>query len=49
MVMSVIQGESRKRSIYEALVYTADVNVSGDFKRPDIAKLSSHIAIFFKP
>jgi len=38
-----LSGESRKRSIYEALVYTADVKVSGDFKRPDIFKLSNHI------
>lgn len=38
-----LSGESRKRSIYEALVYTAEVKVSGDFKRPDIAKLSNHI------
>lgn len=38
-----LSGESRKRSIYEALVYSADVKVSGDFKRPDISKLSNHI------
>ncbi len=38
-----LDGESRKRSIYEALVYTADISVSGDFKRPDISKLSNNI------
>ena len=38
-----LNSDSRKRSIYEALVYTAEVKVNGDFKRPDIAKLSDHI------
>ncbi|MEH6456994.1 MAG: inner membrane CreD family protein, partial [Cocleimonas sp.] len=38
-----LNGESRKRSIYEALVYTAEVKVSGKFKRPDITKLSNNI------
>ncbi len=34
---------TRKRSLYEALVYTADVKISGNFKRPDISSLSKHI------
>ena len=38
-----LNGKSRKRSIYEALVYTADVKVGGDFKRPEISNLSNHI------
>lgn len=38
-----LNGESRKRSIYEALVYTADVKINGDFKRPNINKLSNNI------
>ncbi len=38
-----IKGQTRKRSLYESLVYTADVTVKGDFKRPDIRSLSDHI------
>ncbi len=38
-----ISGQTRKRSLYESLVYTADINVSGDFQRPDIKSLSDHI------
>jgi len=38
-----LNSETRKRSIYEALVYSADVKVTGDFKRPEIAKLSNNI------
>lgn len=38
-----LQGQKRKRGIYDSLVYTADLNISGDFKRPNIAELSTHI------
>jgi inner membrane protein len=38
-----LQGKKRKRSLYEALVYTADLKLSGSFKRPDISNLSNHI------
>ncbi len=31
------------RGIYDALVYTADLNISGSFQRPDISSLSNHI------
>lgn len=36
-------GQTRKRSIYEALVYTADVTIDGNFKRPNLADLSNNI------
>ena len=35
--------QSRKRSLYEAQVYTADLKLSGSFLRPDISHLSNHI------
>ena len=38
-----INGEKRKVSLYEALVYSADLNISGSFHRPDLYKLSDHI------
>ncbi len=38
-----LDGETRKRSLYESLVYTADLNVTGDFLRPDISSLSNNI------
>jgi inner membrane protein len=38
-----LQGQKRKRSLYEALVYTADLKLSGSFKQPDISSLSNHI------
>lgn len=38
-----LKGQTRKRSLYESLVYTADLKVSGDFQRPDIKSLSDHI------
>ena len=38
-----LSGQTRKRSIYESLVYTADVKITGSFQRPDIAGLSNHI------
>jgi inner membrane protein len=34
---------SLNRGIYDALVYTADLNITGSFQRPDINKLSNHI------
>lgn len=38
-----LSGQTRKRSIYESLVYTADLNVSGNFNRPKIESLSNNI------
>jgi len=38
-----LNGETRKRSLYESLVYTADLNVTGDFLRPEISSLSNNI------
>ena len=38
-----LMGQTRKRSLYEALVYTADLKLTGNFKRPDIMSLSNHI------
>lgn len=35
--------ETRKRSIYEALVYSADIDIKGSFKRPAIKQLSDNI------
>jgi inner membrane protein len=36
-------GQTRKRSLYEALVYTADLKLTGNFQRPDITSLSNNI------
>ena len=36
-------GQSRKRSIYEALVYSADVKIIGEFIQPNISELSNNI------
>ena len=36
-------GQTKKRSLYESLVYTADLNINGSFKRPDISGLSNYI------
>ena len=38
-----LKGEARKRDIYKATVYSAQVKINGDFKRPDIKSLSNHI------
>ena len=38
-----LEGQTRKRSLYESLVYTADIKISGQFKRPDIQSLSADI------
>jgi len=36
-------GQTRTRSIYDALVYTADVSISGNFQRPSLSDLSNNI------
>jgi len=36
-------GETRKRSIYEALVYSADVQIKGEFNQPVISELSNNV------
>lgn len=38
-----INGQTRKRSLYESLVYTADVKINGDFSQPKVRELSDHI------
>ncbi len=38
-----LKGEQRQRSIYKSLVYQADILLTGNFSRPDIEALSSHI------
>ncbi len=38
-----LHGQTRKRSIYKSLVYTADLKINGYFKSPDIKGLSSHV------
>ena len=38
-----ISGQTRKRSLYESLVYTADLTIKGNFLRPDINSLSDKI------
>ena len=38
-----LQGEHRQRSIYKSLVYKAEVMLKGNFTRPDISSLSSHV------
>lgn len=38
-----LSSQTRKRSLYESLVYTADLKINGQFQRPDITSLSSHI------
>ena len=38
-----LSGQTRKRSIYEALVYSADIQIQGEFIQPDINELSSNI------
>lgn len=35
--------QTRKRSLYESLVYTSDLKLTGSFKRPDITRLSNNI------
>jgi inner membrane protein len=37
---TVLTPELRKRSIYEAVIYTAAVRVKGEFRLPDLAKLN---------
>ncbi len=38
-----LQGQTRTRSIYEALVYTADIAIQGEFERPNLSDLSNNI------
>ena len=38
-----LDASQRHRGIYDALVYTADVIMQGEFAIPDIGKLSSHL------
>lgn len=38
-----LRGEHRQRSLYKSLVYKADINLKGQFVRPDIQGLSTHI------
>jgi inner membrane protein len=38
-----LNGQKRKRSLYESLVYTAELEIQGDFYRPDISSLSNNI------
>ncbi len=38
-----LNGEKRKVSLYEALVYSADLAITGSFTRPDMSALSDHI------
>lgn len=38
-----IKSERRKRSLYESLVYSADIKISGHFSKPDLSKLSDRI------
>lgn len=36
-------GKTRKRGLYESLVYSSDLKIAGYFKRPDMSKLSHNI------
>lgn len=38
-----LAGQTRQRGLYESLVYTSNLVITGDFKRPDITELSNHI------
>ena len=38
-----LQSDTRKRSIYETLVYTADLAINGKLSKPEITPLSNHI------
>ena len=40
-----LNGQTRKRGLYESLVYTADLKLTGNFKRPDIGSLSTHLDV----
>ena len=42
-IQSDLQGHERARSIYKALVYSADLTIKGHFKKPNIHSLSNHI------
>jgi len=38
-----LASDTRNRGIYNSLVYTADLNITGSFQRPDISHLSNNI------
>ena len=38
-----LNGQSRQRSIYQALVYSADLSIKGSFNKPNINELSNNI------
>lgn len=42
-IQADLKEERRKRSLYESLVYQAELNISGSFKRPDLNQLSEDI------
>ena len=42
-VDSQLNGHERSRGIYKSLVYSADLKLKGQFKRPDIESLSANI------
>ena len=42
-IQADLAGQTRKRSIYEAQVYTADIKLSGSFQSPDLYNLSNNI------
>jgi len=42
-IKTQLNEKRRKRSIYESLVYTADLKITGNFTRPDIESLSKAI------
>jgi inner membrane protein len=43
LIKGNLKGEHRQRSIYKSLVYHANIVLSGNFTRPNIEGLSSHI------
>ncbi len=42
-IANTLTGQTRKRSLYESLVYQANIKINGSFRRPDIASLDEHI------
>lgn len=44
-IKAILSGETRSRGIYESLVYTSDLEISGNFMRPDITQLSDNIDV----
>ncbi len=41
-----VKSDKRKRSIYEVVVYSSEMNISGEFKRPDPARLNIPAEMF---